>query len=67
MWVKLPTLHKRAGCSSPVPREGARGMARTQISKSVGEGAVAGTGTNGGDTVHGTWGSGSICDIRWRL
>ncbi len=39
-------------------------MARTQISKSVGEGAVAGTGTNGGDTLHGTWGSGSICGIR---
>ena len=39
-------------------------MARTQISKSVGEGAVAGTATNGDDTLHGAWGSGSICDIR---
>jgi hypothetical protein len=35
-------------------------MARTQISKSVGDGAVAGTGTNGDDTLHGTWGRGSI-------
>jgi hypothetical protein len=35
-------------------------MARTQISKSVGDGAVAGTGTSGDDTLHGTWGSGSI-------
>jgi hypothetical protein len=35
-------------------------MARTQISKSVGDGAVAGAGTRGDDTLHGTWGSGSI-------
>ncbi len=39
-------------------------MARTQISKSVGGGAVAGTGTNGDDTLHGSWGSGLICGIR---
>jgi hypothetical protein len=42
-------------------------MARTQISKSVGDRAVAGTSRNGDDTVHDTWGSGSICGIRWRL
>ena len=39
-------------------------MARSQISKSVGVGVVAGTGTNGDDTLHGTWGRGSICGIR---
>jgi hypothetical protein len=39
-------------------------MARTQISKSVGGRAVAGTGTNGDDTLHGTWGRGSISGIR---